>query len=337
MPSLRTWIDYGTQSGYGCELASSYPVEVFIKRSQGRPLDIRLSSHSYAADLGATDANADEFSYQDAERALDIIFDHAWRWQSAHLNLLSANVELGLGSIFGDGIHPCRLPYGILAQVAKSLSLVTLSVPAVVYSYTPPVCIATLQTLKISGPLLGEVPGDPSNWLLFFLSAPALNRLIFSNFSPDKFGRLRTYLECSQIVETYPLLHALEIIPKNGSAQFDFIDESLMRALPTIKDLIVVEPSIFNTLRLLSTTALWSSLPTVQFGKNITQQLLVDVLDHRALIGCPITKLFLPSVSPNTNCSIDHERLKKSVDVEVFDWCTYCSDSRDRRSVCSHY
>jgi hypothetical protein len=199
---------------------------VLIKRSQGRPLDIGLSSHSYAADLGATDANADEFSYQDAERALDIIFDHALRWQSAHLNLLSANVELGLGVNFWsrleplavpllqrlwfyssdcnwhgeyllqggaprlnfikvegsvkpclfpaaelrvaeivsmDGIHPCRLPYGILAQVAKSLSLVTLSVPAVVYSYTPSVCIATLQTLKISGPLLGEVPGDPSN------------------------------------------------------------------------------------------------------------------------------------------------------------------------------
>jgi hypothetical protein len=390
-PSLWTWIDYGTESCYGCELVSADLVEEFIKRSRDQPLDIRLSSHSYGADLSVTDENYWDLLYQDAERALDVIFDHAWRWQSAHLNLHSEDVELVWEDDFLSRLVPLAAPllrrlwfysesYDVLTnecllqggaprleflkvegaikhdlfhaalpkvQVAefalmdgmtdlplgildKTLSLVTLSVPAVADCYAQSggkAYIPTLRTLKISGPLFERNLGLRN--VLSSISAPALNRLVFSDFLPSEWERFPTYLERITAVEMFPVLDTLEIIPKLGSEPFDPIDEHLMRALPTIEHLIVVEPSIHNTLRLLSTTALWSSLTTIQIGKNIAERLLVDMLHHRALIRCPITKLFLPSVSFNTNSSIDYETLKKSVHVAVFDWLAYCVDSRD--------
>lgn len=90
-PSLWSWINYGTLSYYGCELGNYNIVELFIKRSQNYPLDVRLASHSFGDDLTlysdkAKGASGSCLPNKDS-RAMDIIINHAYRWRSAHIVL----------------------------------------------------------------------------------------------------------------------------------------------------------------------------------------------------------------------------------------------------------
>jgi hypothetical protein len=92
LPSLWSWINYGTLSRYGSELRNYNIVELFIRRSQNYPLDVRLTSHSFGDDLTlysdeAEGASGSCLPNKDS-RAMDIIFNHAYRWRSAHIILL---------------------------------------------------------------------------------------------------------------------------------------------------------------------------------------------------------------------------------------------------------
>jgi hypothetical protein len=92
-PSLWTWIDYDTYSWDGYELANSDVVGLFIERAQGQPLDIRLTSYSYGIDLTLIQhvydlpIGYDTACFEDAQRALDIICNHASQWRTAHLSI----------------------------------------------------------------------------------------------------------------------------------------------------------------------------------------------------------------------------------------------------------
>jgi hypothetical protein len=184
---------------------------------------------------------------------------------------------------------------------------------------SPPVEMLNLQTLKICTPLGGEREALRVEALMHSLSMPMLHHLILSGFQDRA---MTSFSSQGGGVVMFPVLHTLTITSGDADSNLSVIAD-LMNGLANIQHLIFVNAPRNNMLYLLSTTSLWSSLSTIEFGGNISDDALVTMLEHRLQIGYPIKRLILTGASSTPGCSTDFDSLRKYVEVGLFDWDAY--------------
>jgi hypothetical protein len=173
--------------------------------------------------------------------------------------------------------------------LTNAVSLTTLHVFLAVIrpcrNHIPSVVIPTLRYLKVDGcPYRQKLTIEA---LLNIILAPELECLAFDCLTLNHINGISSYLSGPP---TFPVLRTLKF---KDTSTFNPITEDLIRGLPNITRLDLIKSPSAHALHILSTTALWPSLDTLQLELKAITPLFHDMLRYRMHIGHPIAKLRL--------------------------------------------